>query len=82
MYKAVLCVIDSALGVIEFGNTCIFGYIGNYAYVGLISVYRSGKAFSRIRYKSTVFWLAETKAEVVLLVSIGLDLALAVGVFC
>jgi hypothetical protein len=43
--------------------------------------YWFGKVFSRIRYKLTVFWLAETNRARGVLVSIGLDLALAVGVF-
>jgi hypothetical protein len=46
-----------------------------------IAVYWFAKVFSRIRYKSTVFWVAETKVRMGPLVLVGLDLALAVGFF-
>jgi hypothetical protein len=43
--------------------------------------YWFGKVFPAFRYYMTVFWLAETNPEEGHLVSFGLGLALAVGVF-
>ena len=44
-----------------------------------IAVYWFAKVFSRIRYKSTVFWVAETKVRMGPLVLVGLDLVLGWG---